>query len=203
MPARDGPEFSWPERLGLVSRRATAFLLEVVPVHLVASAAAGPFVAMAIEHYDPWTRSRGEAIGATTSLIVGAVIDLIWFSLRDAVPGLSWGKRLLGLQVVAARNGKPARLWQRVVRNLDLVLPFFMLVEGVVALLAGPSVRRAGDYLGGTQVVTRDSSHDLRWVDRDGAFLLGAALLFVGSLIGGRYITEAIFNWRYFGELRW
>jgi hypothetical protein len=76
-------------------------------------------------------------------------------------------------------------------------------VEGVVALLAGPSVRRAGDYLGGTQVVTRDSSHDLRWLDRDGAILLGAALLFVGSLIGGRYITEAIFNWRYFGELRW
>lgn len=196
-------EFTWPEQLGLVSRRASAFLLEVVPVHMVAVVASGPIIAMAIEHYDPWTRSRGEAIGATTSLIVSAAIDLIWFSLRDAVPGFSWGKRMLGLRVVDCDTGQPARPWQRVVRNLDFVIPFFMLVEGVVALMTGKCARRAGDYLGATQVVSLDPKADLRWVDRDGALFTFSAVLFVGSLVGGRYITEAIFNWRYFGELRW
>jgi uncharacterized RDD family membrane protein YckC len=143
-------------RIGLFNARAAAFLFEVVPIQVLGAVLSGPAIARAIHHYDPWTRERGEAIGATTSLIVHACVDLAWFLLRDAVPSVSWGKRLLGLRVVAwgSENGAPLRA--RLVRNVLLALPFFVVVEGIVSLCDRAASRRVGDWIARTRVLRTD-----------------------------------------------
>src|SRR5690606_37041943 len=104
-----------------LARRVTAYLLETIPIQLAASVASGPAIAAAIRHYSPWSRSEGELIGASTSLAVGAACSLAWFLARDAIPGASWGKYLLGLRVVSAQPGvehEPPALHARLLRNL-------------------------------------------------------------------------------------
>lgn len=141
--------------IGLFNARAAAYLFEIVPLMLIGSVAAGPVIAAAIRHYDPWTRERGEAIGATASLIVHAIVGLVWFMLRDVVPGLSWGKVLMGLRVVRWRTGTPPGLRARAARNLLLFLPFFVVAEGICSLCDPRAGRRIGDWIAGTTVQHR------------------------------------------------
>ncbi len=70
------------------------------------------------------------------------------FLLRDARPGLSPGKRLLGLRV-ETRAG-PATLWTSLLRNATLLIPLWNVVEAVILIRRGG---RPGDRLAGTKVV--------------------------------------------------
>lgn len=116
----------------------------MVPIQLASAALAGPFIARAIHKESPWSETEGQAIGARVSLLVGAGVALVWFSLRDTLPGLSWGKWLLGLRVTRAGAHAPASLWRRWLRNLLFAIPFFNFLEGVVALVPWSRGRRAG-----------------------------------------------------------
>jgi hypothetical protein len=184
----------------LAMRRATAFLIEAVPVQLVSATLAGPFIAQAIHREGPWTEAAGQAIGFRTSLQVGACVAFVWFSLRDTVPGLSWGKRLLGLRVTNAAGTSHASAWRRMVRNLCFVIPFFEWFEGVLSLLPWLHGRRLGDWVAGTRVCP-DAQALSRWRTRptvlDGAMLLGAGALLAAAIVAGRYITEDMF-WRFY-----
>lgn len=179
-------------RIGRFNSRAAAFLFEIVPIQIIGALASGPAIAEAIRHYDPWTRERGESIGATTSLLVHGAIDLAWFLLRDTIPGLSWGKRLMGLRVVSWRTGEPARLGARALRNILLALPFFVAVEGIASLFDRTASRRIGDWMAGTCIRHRHDpagEHGLAiW-----QVLFGLAL-FAGSMAAQPVITRWMFD---------
>lgn len=192
-----------PRGLGtvrLTMRRATAFLVEAAPVQLVSATLAGPFIAAAIHREGPWSEAEGQAIGFCASLQVGACVALVWFALRDTVPGLSWGKWLLGLRVTNADGTGPAAAWRRALRNLCLAIPFFEWIEGTLALLPWLKGRRLGDWIAGTRICPREGRGD-RWNPRptwlDAVLLLGAGTLFAGAIIAGRYVTEEMF-WRFY-----
>lgn len=187
--------YPWRQRIGLFNARAAAFLFEVAPIQLLGAVAAGPVIAEAIRHYDPWTRERGEAIGATTALLVHAAVDLAWFLARDAVPGLSWGKRLMGLRVIRCGSSESAGLLARAARNVLLAVPFFVAIEGIVSLVDARAARRIGDWMTGTCVQHRDQStqdHGLAvW-----QLALGLAI-FAGCIAVQPWITESVFNVAY------
>ncbi len=205
----DPLRYTWRQRLGLLNARAAAFLLEVVPIQLIGALAAGPVIARAIEHYDPWTRERGEVIGATTALIVHGVVDLVWFLLRDTVPGLSWGKRIMGLHVVrwqshradgAARDGtgERASFVARLLRNVLLAIPFWVALEGLASLFDRVAARRIGDRLAGTAVQHRT----LPYADHRVAIWQSAlaVALFAVCIAVQPAITEWAFEWAYYGR---
>ncbi|MCE9618636.1 MAG: RDD family protein [Planctomycetes bacterium] len=182
----------WRKRIGLFNARAAAFLFEVLPIQLIGAVACGPVIAQAIRHYDPWTRERGELIGATTAIIVHAGVDLLWFLMRDAIPGLTWGKKLMGLRVVRQGTDAPAAVWSRIVRNSLLFIPFFVVVEGLCSLLDARDSRRIGDWIGGTRVRhSTDPSGD------HGLHLwpLAVALILYACCIASEHtITEYVFH---------
>ncbi len=187
--------YSWRQRIGLFNARATAFILEVIPIQLLGAVAAGPVISEAIQHYDPWTRERGEAIGATTALLVHAAVDLLWFLLRDSVPGLSWGKRVMGLTLARHGTTEPTGLLARVVRNVLLPIPGWVAVEGLVSLFDAQGARRIGDWLTGTSVQFKSKprqDHGLNvWQ------VIVALALFGGCIAVQPVITEEMFNWAY------
>jgi uncharacterized RDD family membrane protein YckC len=177
-------------------------LLEVIPIQLLGALAAGPVISRAIQHYDPWTRERGELIGAATALIVHGVVDLAWFLLRDTVPGLSWGKRIMGLHVVRGRSDSAAAeragFAPRLFRNVLLAIPLWVAIEGLVSLSDSVAARRIGDRIAGTAVQYRTlplADHRLAiWQ------LALAMALFAGCIAVQPVITEWAFEWAYYGR---
>jgi len=79
------------------------------------------------------------------------VLFVVLFLLRDAVPVLSPGKALFGLQTIKKGGGR-ASIADSFVRNLPLLIPIWNVVE-VFAVLRRPDGRRSGDLGAGTTVV--------------------------------------------------
>ena len=102
-------------------------------------------------------------------LIFAGLILVPYWLLRD-ITGASLGKLLLGLKVVA-RDGQPATVGARVLRNLPIAIgPMCMLIPVLGYILTGPVAgimvlteavmlltqgERLGDRLAGTTVVRK------------------------------------------------
>lgn len=72
------------------------------------------------------------------------------FALRDLIGfGRSLGKRITGLAIVDKRTARPAKRWQRLVRNLFM---FMTVVDWIVMLVKGQTV---GDLLAHTAVIPK------------------------------------------------
>jgi len=85
------------------------------------------------------------------ALIAIQLLAVFAFLARDVANGRSPGKRLSDLQTVDASTGEPIGLGKSLLRNLILLVPFMILVDGMV-LKRGS---RIGDKLAGTMVVRR------------------------------------------------
>ena len=107
---------------------AKAFVLSAIPAYL----------------------ASGMRIGTSTVLIVSVIMAYLFFIIRD-FGGRSIGKRLFSLKIVTWQ-GKPSGIFQRVRRNLTLVLfpiEFILIIAGYDTV---------GDNLGMTCVVDAKST---------------------------------------------
>lgn len=121
-------------RLALRWDRFFAFALDIFGATLVAAIFSLPLYGS-----DPGQHSK--------------VFSLVWFTyflFRDGIPGVSLGKRLLGMRVVDEKTGKPCTLLQSLGRN------FLHATFGIDAIFAlGTRRKRLGDSLVGTLVINR------------------------------------------------
>ncbi len=92
-------------------------------------------------------------VGDLSASVLSAIqlLAVFAFLARDVANGRSPGKRLSDLQTVDASTGEPIGLGKSLLRNLILLVPFMILVDGMV-LKRGS---RIGDKLAGTMVVRR------------------------------------------------
>lgn len=98
--------------------------------------------------------AAGPALGWT-----GLGVFALLLVLKDAIPLLSAGKVLLGLEVVANVPGQPkAHLGDRLLRNLHLLVFPLALPAELLVMLYHPERRRLGDLWVDTLVVQLDRS---------------------------------------------
>ncbi len=85
-----------------------------------------------------------------------SVVFLILFVLRDSLmQGAGPGKRLVGLQVVKASDGRtPLGHGQAVIRYLPFLIPCVVIIE-LIVMYRDPLTRRWGDRLAKTRTVDR------------------------------------------------
>ncbi|AKJ29132.1 RDD family protein [Caldimonas brevitalea] len=88
------------------------------------------------------------AVSESAHVPIFLAVWLTYFLLRDSIPGLGLGKRLMGIRTVQVDSGRSCTWPQSVTRNVTHV---FLLLDAVFVL--GRSRRRLGDYIAGTVVV--------------------------------------------------
>lgn len=85
-----------------------------------------------------------------------ALFSFAYYALLPGVTGWTIGKLLVGIRVVN-KEGNPAGLGRNVVRWLLFVVDgFFLLLPGLITMLASRGHRRVGDMAAGTFVVAHD-----------------------------------------------
>jgi uncharacterized RDD family membrane protein YckC len=87
-----------------------------------------------------------------------ALFSFAYYALLPGVTGWTIGKLLVGVRVVN-KDGNPAGLGRNVVRWLLFIVDgFFLLLPGLITMLASRGHRRVGDMAAGTYVVAHDST---------------------------------------------
>lgn len=81
-------------------------------------------------------------------LFLNVILFFTYLPFKDAIFGQSIGKRLLGLQVVQKKTGKPCTPWQSFFRN---IIGFIGIFDWACILTSGR--QRIGDIVVGTRVV--------------------------------------------------
>ena len=84
-------------------------------------------------------------------MIIGGLYMVVF---RDAFNGQSVGKRLMKLQAVDFKTGKPTRFLKSFLRNITLIIAIevpLMIVQEYYT--RNPSHRRPGDYIAKTAVI--------------------------------------------------
>jgi uncharacterized RDD family membrane protein YckC len=81
----------------------------------------------------------------------GEVVGLLYILLKDSFSGKSIGKLLTSLRVIDSKESKPAGLGKSLMRNFLFIIPFFPLVELIVANCRKDK-KRLGDLIAGTAV---------------------------------------------------
>ena len=123
--------------------RIAAFLVDTVTMSILLIAPAS-----VVSYTLAWLGSP-RSVQIVWFVVLGILILAIL--LRDGYRGRSIGKRLLGLRLVTPR-GDGCGFGRSIVRNLPLVIPPWMLLEGVLVLLGR---NRTGDRIART-VVTEE-----------------------------------------------
>ena len=86
-----------------------------------------------------------------------SLFSFAYFALLPGLTGWTIGKLLVGIRVVG-KDGNLAGLGRNVVRWLLFVVDgFFLLLPGLITMLASKGHRRIGDMAAGTFVVAQDS----------------------------------------------
>jgi hypothetical protein len=87
-------------------------------------------------------------------LVVTLTAEFVYFSLSEGLLGATLGKRLVGLRVVRAADGRPCGPVAAVVRTvLRLVDNLLFSLPGMTAILSSPARQRFGDRAARTLVV--------------------------------------------------
>jgi uncharacterized RDD family membrane protein YckC len=117
--------------------RGPAFLLDTFLCSLIAALALG-----------------GQApLGKIVLVTLG--VEFIYFALSEGVFGTTLGKRLFGLRVVRADDGRPCGPFAAVVRTaLRLVDNVLFSLPGITAIVRSPRRQRLGDRAAKTLVVS-------------------------------------------------
>jgi uncharacterized RDD family membrane protein YckC len=98
-------------------------------------------------------------LGGQASLIkivlVTLAVEFVYFSVCEGVLGTTLGKRLFGLRVVRASDGRPCGPLAAVVRTLlRLVDNILFSLPGITAIVSSPRRQRLGDRAAKTLVVS-------------------------------------------------
>lgn len=155
------------QRTNLINRRSVPWLLEMFPFFAADQLLKG--------------------IVDSRLLLIG-IAATAWQLMRD-VGGASWGKRVVGLDVLTTSGDAPS-LASRVLRNVVLLAPLAVIVEFFVAYKGSDRfMRRLGDNLAGTRVVDRrpDTYGRGAWSDQ----LFAAFLLYLLTLVAFHFIGLA------------
>jgi uncharacterized RDD family membrane protein YckC len=134
-------------QVGVWNRRFGAFVLDLIVMYVVLFAATFLMMALGASQTMQSIVINVVAFGAAAFLFV-----------RDAVfDGAGIGKRIVGLRVVQAKDGKtPLTIGQGIVRWLSQYVPIFNLVDAQAAF-ADPLMRRYGDRWAGTRVIDTEA----------------------------------------------
>lgn len=88
-------------------------------------------------------------------VLVTLAVEFVYFALCEGVLGTTLGKRLFGLRVVRADDGRPCGPVAAVVRTvLRLVDNIFFSLPGITAIVSSPQRQRLGDRAAKTLVVS-------------------------------------------------
>ncbi len=105
-------------------------------------------VVLGVVVFAAWRQTHQPVLAGLVPVVMGAFV-----LFRDVAGGASPGKAMVGLRVVAA---DPARgrigAWNRVARNLPLLVPLAGVLAEFLWLRRDAERRRIGDYLAGTAV---------------------------------------------------
>ena len=89
---------------------------------------------------------------AIFSGVQAITFSLYWFICKDCYKGMSFGKRIMGIQVINSKNLRIASPLRCVIRGF---CSYFGLIE-LIVLLSNSQGVRIGDYLASTKVVLRN-----------------------------------------------
>jgi uncharacterized RDD family membrane protein YckC len=88
-------------------------------------------------------------------VLVTLAAEFVYFSVSEGMFGTTLGKRLFGLRVVRAADGRPCGPFAAVVRTLlRLVDNIFFSLPGITAIVQSPRRQRLGDRAAKTLVVS-------------------------------------------------
>ncbi len=91
----------------------------------------------------------------TRIVLVTLAVEFVYFAVLEGALGTTLGKRLFGLRVVRAADGRPCGPLAAVVRTvLRLVDNFFFSLPGITAIIQSPRRQRLGDRAAKTLVVS-------------------------------------------------
>jgi uncharacterized RDD family membrane protein YckC len=91
----------------------------------------------------------------TRIILVTLAVEFVYFAVLEGVLGTTLGKRLFGLRVVRAVDGRPCGPLAAVVRTvLRLVDNVFFSLPGITAIVQSPRRQRLGDRAAKTLVVS-------------------------------------------------
>jgi uncharacterized RDD family membrane protein YckC len=91
----------------------------------------------------------------TRIILVTLAVEFVYFAALEGVLGTTLGKRLFGLRVVRAADGRPCGPLAAVVRTvLRLVDNIFFSLPGITAIVQSPRRQRLGDRAAKTLVVS-------------------------------------------------
>ena len=91
----------------------------------------------------------------TRIILVTLAVEFVYFAALEGALGTTLGKRLFGLRVVRAADGRPCGPLAAVVRTvLRLVDNIFFSLPGITAIIQSPRRQRLGDRAAKTLVVS-------------------------------------------------
>ena len=91
----------------------------------------------------------------TRIILVTLAVEFVYFAALEGILGTTLGKRLFGLRVVRAADGRPCGPLAAVVRTvLRLVDNIFFSLPGITAIVQSPRRQRLGDRAAKTLVVS-------------------------------------------------
>lgn len=113
----------------------------------------------------------GLLLGSKTPLVtaVAATLaaDFVYFALSEGLTGTTFGKRLFGLRVVRAEDGRPCGPLAAVIRTaLRLVDNLLFSLPGIAAIVTSPRRQRLGDRAAKTLVVSEVPEQLLKAFDQ-------------------------------------
>lgn len=117
--------------------------------------------------------------------LIESILTLSIYFNKDCFLGQSFGKRMMGIQIIDNKTQEPASAFQCLLRNLTLA---FLPLELIITLFSRE--RRIGDFLANTKLVRFDvqkHNNEIKWI--------GVALTFLFSLLGSFFVV------RYFESL--
>ena len=125
------------------------FILLSIPFFIITKIVKGVWLMGAEDHR--WV--SGWFINDPLCMIFLAII-VLYFILLEGLAGITVGKRLLGIKVVAVEGGLPG-LKRSLIRNLLRAVDSLpaLNVVGVILILKSPERARFGDRIAGTRVV--------------------------------------------------
>jgi uncharacterized RDD family membrane protein YckC len=103
----------------------------------------------------PVALALGSHTPLLTLLLVTLAAEFLYFSICEGLFGTTLGKRLFGLRVVRAADGRPCGPFAAVVRTvLRLVDNFLLSLPGITFIVSSPRRQRLGDRAAKTLVVS-------------------------------------------------
>lgn len=132
-------------------RRVVAFVVDAVIVYvalgIIITLTALPFLVLS------GTEVFGALLAGTFSFL-GGIMLVLYFAIIEAYMGASFGKRALGLKVVAA-GGRYPNGGEALVRNLSKVYWLLLILDVVVGLATSKDYRQKySDRVMGTTVLS-------------------------------------------------